>query len=96
MLNQKTNKNFLHFHSSTGVLMAIYIFGAILFAFAVANLHAWAKAANSIFFSQGKHLRRAMTSSESTLLTHLFAEVDLMAEMVKVREFFSKIDFQTY
>jgi hypothetical protein len=65
-------------------MMAIYIIGATLFAFAVSNLHAWAKAINSIFFSQGKHLRRVMSNTETTMLTHLFAEVDLMAEMVKV------------
>jgi hypothetical protein len=29
----KNNKDFLHFHSSTGVLMAIYIFGAISVCF---------------------------------------------------------------
>lgn len=69
---------------STGVMMAMYILGGTLFAFGVANLHAWAKALKAMFFSQGKHLRRAMSNTETTMLTHLFAEVDLMAEMVKV------------
>lgn len=66
------------------VLVSLYVVGAILIATICINLHVWAKALDSLFISQGRHLRRILKSNETTPLAALGTEVELMTDMVKV------------
>lgn len=67
-----------------GIVYALYVIGAILLAGSLANIHSWARAFSSLFFSQGRHLKRAFKSNEGAPLTALGAEVSVMTDMVKV------------
>jgi ankyrin repeat-rich membrane spanning protein len=71
------------------IMIAMYVLGAILLAGAVANLHAWAKALNSLFFSQGRYLKQIIKNNNEFGLTALGAEVMLMADMVKCLDAFT-------
>lgn len=71
------------------IKIAMYVLGAILLAGAVANLHAWAKALNSLFFSQGRYLKQIIKNNNEFGLTALGAEVMLMADMVKCLDAFT-------
>lgn len=63
----------------------MYVVGAILLAGTLANVNAWAKAVSSLFFSQGRHLKRTLNTNDGAPLTALGAEVSIMTDMVAVR-----------
>lgn len=65
-------------------MYALYVVGAILLAGSLANIHSWARAFSSLFFSQGRHLKRTFKMNEGAPLTALGAEVSIMTDMVKV------------
>lgn len=67
--------------------LSVYILGGILVAGAFINLNAWAKAFNTIFFSQGRYLKQIMKSNEG--LTALGAEVMMLSDMVKCLDSFT-------
>lgn len=67
-----------------GILYALYVVGAILLAGALANVNSWAKAFSSLFFSQGRHMKRTMNSKDGAPLTALGVEVSIMTDMVAV------------
>lgn len=67
--------------------VSVYILGGILIAGAFVNLNAWAKAFNTIFFSQGRYLKQIMKSNEG--LTALGAEVMMLSDMVKCLDSFT-------
>lgn len=71
--------------SRVGMVYALYIIGAVLLAGSLANIHSWARAFGSLFFSQGRHLKRTLRMNEGAPLTALGAEVSVMTDMVKVR-----------
>lgn len=70
------------------VIVSLYVLGAILFAGMLANLHGWAKAIGSLFFSQGRYLKQIMKKYDGGL-SALGTEVTLMAEMVKCMDSFT-------
>jgi len=70
--------------NSEAIKLSLYFLGAILLAGTVANLHSWAKALNSLLFSQSHHLQRAIKLNEGAPLTALGGEVALLTDMVKV------------
>lgn len=74
--------------NSKSLEIALYILGGVLLAGAIANLHAWAKALNTIFFSQGRYLKQIMKSNESGL-TALGTEVMMMADMIRCLDSFT-------
>lgn len=63
------------------VLSAVLVFGAFF------NLNAWAKAFQTIFFSQGRYLKQIMKSNDG--LTAMSGEVMMMADMVKCLDSFT-------
>lgn len=67
--------------------VSVYILGGILVAGAFVNLNAWAKAFNTIFFSQGRYLKQIMKSNEG--LTALGTEVMMLSDMVKCLDSFT-------
>lgn len=67
--------------------VSVYILGGILVAGAFVNMNAWAKAFNTIFFSQGRYLKQIMKSNEG--LTALGAEVMMLSDMVKCLDAFT-------
>lgn len=67
--------------------VTVYILGGVLVAGAFMNLNAWAKAVNTIFFSQGRYLKQIMKSNEG--LTSLGAEVLMLSDMVKCLDSFT-------
>ncbi|XP_055679140.1 kinase D-interacting substrate of 220 kDa isoform X2 [Lutzomyia longipalpis] len=71
------------------ILIAIYALGSVLLVGFVGNLHSWAKAVRALFFSQGRQLKKAMTSADHASLTALGAEVSLMADMIKCLDAFT-------
>lgn len=72
------------------IVYASYVVGAILLAGCLANLNSWLKAFGSLFFSQGRRLKRALNSHEGAPLTALGAEVSVMTDMVKCLDAFTK------
>lgn len=74
--------------NSQSIQVSLYVLGAILLAGVLANLHAWAKAMNSLFFSQGRYLKQIIKSNEGGLAA-LGSEVMLMADMVKCLDSFT-------
>lgn len=73
--------------SKKSLEVSVYILGGILVAGAFVNLNAWAKAFNTIFFSQGRYLKQIMKSNEG--LTALGAEVLMLSDMVKCLDSFT-------
>lgn len=67
--------------------VSVYILAGILVAGAFVNLNAWAKAFNTIFFSQGRYLKQIMKSNEG--LTALGTEVMMLSDMVKCLDSFT-------
>lgn len=61
--------------------ISVYVLGGILVAGAFVNLNAWAKAFNTIFFSQARYMKQIMKSNEG--LTALGSEVMMLSDMVK-------------
>ena len=74
--------------NSQSIQVALYVLGGFLLAGAVANLHVWAKAINSLCFSQGRYLKQIIKSNENGLAA-LGGEVMLMSEMVKCLDSFT-------
>ncbi|XP_059611614.1 kinase D-interacting substrate of 220 kDa isoform X2 [Phlebotomus argentipes] len=72
-----------------GILIALYALGSVLLVGFVGNLHSWAKALRALFFSQGRQLKKAMTSADHSSLTALGAEVSLMADMIRCLDAFT-------
>lgn len=72
------------FSHREGIVYSLYMVGAVLLAGTLANLSSWAKAFGSLFFSQGRHLKRTLNTSEGAPLTALGAEVSIMTDMVAV------------
>lgn len=73
--------------SKKSLEVAVYILGGILVAGAFMNVNAWAKAFQTIFFSQGRYLKKIMKSNEG--LTALGAEVMMLSDMVKCLDSFT-------
>lgn len=73
--------------SKKSLEVSVYILGGILVAGAFVNLNAWAKAFNTIFFSQGRYLKQIMKSNEG--LTALGSEVLMLSDMVKCLDSFT-------
>lgn len=71
------------------IKVTLYVICALLATVIFTNLHVIAKALRSLFFSQSRHLRRALRSNESAPLTALGAEVALMTDMVKCLDAFT-------
>ncbi|XP_070505415.1 kinase D-interacting substrate of 220 kDa isoform X3 [Chironomus tepperi] len=67
--------------------ISLYVIAGILIAGAFFNLNAWAKALNTIFFSQGRFLKQIMKSNDG--LTALSGEVMMMADMVRCLDSFT-------
>lgn len=67
---------------------ALYILGVVLLTGFIANLHAWAKLAKSLFCTQGRFLKNIVKNNDMGL-TSLGQEVLLMAEMVKCLDAFT-------
>lgn len=67
--------------------VSLYVLAAVLVLGAFLNLNAWAKAFNTIFFSQGRYLKQIMKSNDG--LTALSGEVMMMADMVKCLDSFT-------
>ena len=67
--------------------VAVYILGGILVAGAFMNVNAWAKATQTIFFSQGRYLKKIIKSNEG--LTALATEVIMLADMVQCLDSFT-------
>lgn len=76
-------------------MYALYVVGAILLAGSLANIHSWARAFSSLFFSQGRHLKRTFQMNEGAPLTALGAEVSIMTDMVKVSTYFKPFILST-
>lgn len=73
--------------SSKHIEISLYVLGAILIFGAFFNLNVWAKAFNTIFFSQGRFLKQIMKSNDG--LTALSGEVMMMADMVRCLDSFT-------
>ncbi|KAL5286345.1 KIDINS220 family protein [Megaselia abdita] len=71
------------------IKVTLYVICALLATVIFTNLHVILKALKSLFFSQSRHLRRALRSNESAPLTTLGAEVALMTDMVKCLDAFT-------
>ncbi|XP_055697387.1 kinase D-interacting substrate of 220 kDa isoform X1 [Phlebotomus papatasi] len=71
------------------IVIALYALGSVLLVGFVGNLHSWAKALRALFFSQGRQLKKAMTSADHSSLTALGAEVSLMADMIRCLDAFT-------
>lgn len=71
------------------VKITLYFLGSVLLVAVIGNLRTWVKVVQSLFFSQGRQVRRVMRNSPENSLTALGLEVSLMTDMVQCLDGFT-------
>lgn len=77
-------------YDTDAIKIALYFLGSVLLVGIIGNLRTWARAIQSLCFSQGRQLKKALKHSNDTnSLNAIGAEVSLMTDMVKCLDAFT-------